>query len=101
MASEYGNRQEMRLDKNEVSASGNYIPNKLGFFDIVGNVYEYCVGDSIKEDGKVFCHAMGGNCSSQLWELLTDEGGRTTSVDARRTYMGLRLVYVPGNGTRE
>ena len=101
MASEYGNRQEMRLDKNEVSFSGNYIPNKLGFFDIVGNVYEYCVGDSIKEDGKVFCHAMGGNCSSQLWEMLTDEGGRTTSVDARRTYMGLRLVYVPDIGMRD
>ena len=93
LASDYGNRYEMILEEGRVLESARLIPNRLGFFDIVGNVREYC-GPVVPEDERIRCHTFGGDCASQLWEFMT-KGNRTTRADLLLEHFGVRPVYAP------
>lgn len=93
IALEYGNRSEVQIEQEQIVSCGSLLPNRFGFFDIVGNVREFCAPDGIHEDGSAIGYGMGGSCNSPLWEFFTNRG-RTVKADKRSTYLGCRLVYV-------
>ncbi len=92
LASEYGNRSELFLEEQKILECGRLIPNRLGLFDLVGNVREYCTGDVSVNEESIYNIALGGDCGSSLSEFSASSQ-RTFRVDVRYQYLGCRLVY--------
>jgi formylglycine-generating enzyme required for sulfatase activity len=71
---------------------GSYAPNKLGLYDMHGNVYQWC---SDLWDSQ---HVLRG-CSWNLnaWDCRAAERRRTTSSlpDVVKGFFGIRLARVP------
>lgn len=94
LAPAYGNRREAMLEEEKVMESGQFIPNRFGFFDVVGNLREYCDFSNPQDEQRNQCYMLGGHCHSQLWEFMTN-GGRTARTYLELPYLGVRLVYAP------
>ena len=79
---------------NRTSKVGSYEPNRLGLFDMHGNVTEYCDDAEKVDDGALYRVVRGGNWTTNsdirqaTWRFVGPPSGRNLLV-------GLRLARVP------
>ena len=83
---------------NRTCKVGSYEPNRLGLFDMHGNLWEWCDDDGKAEDGTLGKVSRGGCWTNELpvYHLAT---ARITEVPSSGNVLrGLRLARVPSGG---
>ena len=74
---------------------GTYQPNRLGLYDMHGNVWEWCDDSQKVASGESFRVLRGGSWAAIPWNLCR-AAGRITCPPTRRYHdIGLRVVRVP------
>lgn len=72
---------------------GSYKPNRLGLYDMHGNVHEWCEGFLFRGKTDIRVTRGGGwNCNSEGCRAANRIG---TSPSARFNFVGLRVARVP------
>jgi formylglycine-generating enzyme required for sulfatase activity len=75
---------------------GSYKPNRLGLYDMHGNLHEWCDETTKAADGALFRVYRGGCWGNDSKDCrAAARGVSPTSVDSRSRHIGLRVARVP------
>jgi serine/threonine protein kinase/formylglycine-generating enzyme required for sulfatase activity len=83
---------------NRTCMVGTFIPNRLGLYDMHGNVWEWCDNEEVTKDGRTLRHCRSGGWRNNA-EWCTVVRHISLPPDYRNDDVGLRVARVPVSAT--